>query len=113
MVGKGRAGSVVEKMQPSQFKQTNSVVVETVTKSETSNKAGGLSSSMHAVHSDASKVSVKGAGSEKAFKNKQNTFTVNAGAAGTLLWVFNFRLCQLSISYYQCCFSTATYLLMI
>ncbi|GAU93664.1 hypothetical protein RvY_05566 [Ramazzottius varieornatus] len=80
--GKGRAGSVVEKMQPSQYKQTNSVVVETVTKSETSNKVSGLSSAMHAVHSDASKVTAKGAGMEKAFKHKQNTFTVNASSAG-------------------------------
>jgi hypothetical protein len=80
--GKGRAGSVVEKMQPSQFKQSNSVVVETVMKSESSTKVHNLSNQMLAHSSDASKVVIKGIGAEKAYQNKQNTFTVKADAAG-------------------------------
>ena len=84
-VGKGRAGSVVEKVSgkvDNSFKQSSSVVVETVTKSQSSSKIQSLSSAMHATHSDASKVVVKGIGAEKAYLNKQNQFSVKADSAG-------------------------------
>lgn len=81
VTGKGRAGSVVEKIQPSQFKQSNSVIVETVTKSESSSKVQSISNAMHHA-SDSSKVVVKGPGLDKAYQNKQNTFNVNASNAG-------------------------------
>ena len=80
-LGKGHAPA---QAQTTQFRQTNSVIVETVTKSESSAKVQNLSNRMHQVHSDATKIVAKGPGLEKAFQNKQNTFSVKADAAGII-----------------------------
>ena len=61
--------------------ETSSVMVETVTKM--SKKSSQVS--LPVFKSDASKVTSKGMGLKKAYMNKQNTFSISASDAGTLL----------------------------
>ena len=60
--------------------ETSSVVVETVQKISKNSKAQGPV--LPLFKSDASKVTCKGMGLKKAYLQKQNQFTINAGDAG-------------------------------
>ncbi len=61
--------------------ETSSVMVETVTK--VSKKSSQVS--LPVFKSDASKVTSKGMGLKRAYMNKQNTFSISASDAGTLI----------------------------
>ncbi|XP_033105524.1 filamin-A-like isoform X2 [Anneissia japonica] len=58
--------------------ETSNVIIETVTKTQTSQ----MLSSLPHFHSNASKVTSTGMGLKKAFRNKRSQFTVNAADAG-------------------------------
>lgn len=62
--------------------ESSSVMVETVTKVSKKTAVGPV---LPQFKSDASKVSSKGMGLKKAYLNKQNTFNITAGDAGTIL----------------------------
>lgn len=62
-------------------REHSNIVVETVEKSQASAHLQSLQKSMH---SDASKVKVKGAGIQKAFRNQKASFTVDTRDAGKL-----------------------------
>ncbi len=64
---------------PAAFSEQSQVVVETVTKTSTTQK---FTSVQPAVESDASRVVTTGTGLQSAFINKEATFTVNASGAG-------------------------------
>jgi filamin len=67
--------------------ETSSVMVETVTK--VSKKSSQVS--LPVFKSDASKVTSKGMGLKRAYMNKQNTFSISASDAGTLIYLnFNY-----------------------
>lgn len=63
------------------IQESSSVVVETVEKTKSGDKAH-QHSIIPKFHSDASKVTSKGLGLKKAHINRQNNFTVNASGAG-------------------------------
>lgn len=63
---------------PAAFSEQSQVVVETVTKTSTTQKFAAVPR----VASDASKVVIQGAGLKNAYVNKEATFTVNASNAG-------------------------------
>ena len=67
------------KVHPGAWSEQSQVVVETVTKSTTTQKYAAMQQSPV---SDASKVVTRGAGLQKAFVNKEQTFQVDASKAG-------------------------------
>ena len=66
-------------MHPGAWTEQSQVVVETVTKSTTTQKFAAM---QQTAASDASKVVTRGAGLQRAFVNKEQTFQVDASQAG-------------------------------
>ena len=70
------------KVHPGAWTEQSQVVVETVTKSTTTQKFAAL---QQTAASDASKVVTRGTGLQRAFINKEQTFQVDASKAGASL----------------------------
>ena len=82
------------KVHPGAWTEQSQVVVETVTKSTTTQNYSAL---QQRPESDASKVVTRGAGLNRAFPQKEQTFQVDASKAGkysdTLRYENIFRVC--------------------
>ena len=77
---------------PAAWSEQSQVVVETVTKTSTTQK---FAAAQQVVKSDATKVVAQGAGLQKAFINKEAQFTVNTANAGKYIW--NTDTCQFKV----------------